>query len=214
MHKFVTRAEERRLTAGSHEDHIRSIRFLIGEAELVATFEDYAVIKKNDEYYRLAFERDSSGILRSSGETKLELKQYGSTQTRELARDLALEVVDLFTKGVSVGITPRLMEISGYLDSCSECVGVDIIQSMVSAPRFWKRLLSEREPGIKRIISSKLESLAENRRQAKFEKLYSRDPVGSDSDIQVAAPEVDKELNLVVELLTSYGKRTDSSDIA
>jgi hypothetical protein len=110
-----------------------------------------------------------------------------------------LEVVDLFTKGVSIGITPRLMEISGYLGGCSECVGVDIIQSMVGAPRFWKRLLSERESGIKRIIANKLESLAENRRQTKFEKLYSKSPVGSDSDMQVAAPEVRKELNLVVE---------------
>lgn len=209
MSKFVTKAEKRRLTSGSHEDHIRSVRFLIGEAELVSTFSDYAVIKKDGGYCKLTFERDSRGILRASGETKLEVKQYDSTQTHVLAKDLALEAVDLFIKGASAGITPRLMEISGYLDGCSECVGVDIIQSMVSAPRFWKRLLSEREPGIKRIISSKLESLAENRRRAKFEKLYSKNPAGPDSDMQVAAPEVSKELNLVIERIKELEAETE-----
>jgi hypothetical protein len=199
MRKFIAKAEKRRLTTGSYEDHIRNIRFLIGEAELISTFSDYAVIKKDDEYYKLTFERDASGVLRASGETKLEVRQYDATQTGALAKDLALEATDLFLKGVTAGIAPRLLEISGYLDGCQECAGVDIVQAMVGAPRFWKRLLADREPGVKRIISSKLESLARNRRQARFEKLYSNSSAGSASDTNAAASEVSKELNLVVE---------------
>lgn len=168
--KLLPDAELRRLRVGSYEERIGEIaavsRVLLGETpfQVIATRERDAILYTDGKFLRLELREEGPAL------SDLDVEVFDQVSRLGFAEREAATVADLFLRGELKSAVSRLENLVPAIRSTGGPVAR--IESLVAAPRPWKRQFVIRRDHIVGFLGEAMESLEEGQLRQNFGKLY------------------------------------------
>jgi hypothetical protein len=163
--RFLTDSEFRRLREGCFEERmIRTHEAVMAAAadhfvegsklEVLATYEDKAIVFVDGECFEAKLDRTSGGEIRIVGVQPVTVETFDEDSLPQYVQRQAQEAVDLFLRGSSQAAVERILAAVPYINTqtAKPSAALESVEVQLKAPTKWQQTLRERSSEVKKLI--------------------------------------------------------------